>query len=106
MTATAPNPLAMLLAWTVRGYQRLISRYTPSVCRFEPTCSHYAVTAFRRHGPLRGLALAAWRVARCNPFNPGGYDPVPPRRGAVPGAGDGAGEARAAETGRGGPDGQ
>ena len=66
------------LIWTIRGYQHLISRYTPPMCRFHPSCSRYAVTALRRHGLLRGAALAAWRILRCNPFVPGGLDPVPP----------------------------
>lgn len=70
--------LSLLLVWTIRGYQRMISRYTPPVCRFHPTCSQYAVQALQTHGPLRGGWMAVWRVMRCHPFNPGGYDPVPP----------------------------
>ena len=50
---------------------------TPRVCRYEPTCSHYAEQAVRRHGVVRGLGLAAWRLVRCNPWSDGGYDPVP-----------------------------
>jgi uncharacterized protein len=50
---------------------------TPRVCRYEPTCSHYAEQAVRRHGVVRGLALASWRLLRCNPWSKGGYDPVP-----------------------------
>ena len=50
---------------------------TPRVCRYEPTCSHYAEQAVRRHGVVRGLALASWRLLRCNPWSEGGYDPVP-----------------------------
>lgn len=49
-------------------------------CRFEPTCSRYAVDAVRAHGPLRGSFAAARRLARCHPWNPGGYDPVGPPR--------------------------
>ena len=48
-------------------------------CRFEPTCSAYAAGALRAHGPIRGTYLAIWRLLRCNPWNPGGHDPVPPR---------------------------
>ena len=50
---------------------------TPRVCRYEPTCSHYAEQAVRRHGVVRGLGLAGWRLLRCNPWSKGGYDPVP-----------------------------
>jgi uncharacterized protein len=46
-------------------------------CKFLPTCSEYAAVAIQVHGPLRGCALAAWRLLRCHPFTPGGYDPVP-----------------------------
>ena len=52
---------------------------TPRVCKYEPTCSHYAEEAIRTWGPVRGTALAAWRLLRCNPFSRGGYDPVPER---------------------------
>jgi hypothetical protein len=72
--------LSDLMVWTIRGYQKLVSRYTPPTCRFYPSCSHYAATALRVHGPARGGWLAFWRVMRCNPFYPGGHDPVPPRR--------------------------
>lgn len=66
-----------LLVWTLRGYQRLISRYTPPMCRFEPTCSQYAVVAVKRFGVFRGSWLAAARLLRCHPLHPGGFDPVP-----------------------------
>jgi putative membrane protein insertion efficiency factor len=49
---------------------------TPRVCKYEPTCSHYAEEAIRAHGPLRGMLMAGWRVLRCNPWSRGGYDPV------------------------------
>ena len=68
--------------WIIRGYQRMISRYTPAMCRFEPSCSHYAITSFQRHGILRGAWLASARLMRCTPFHPGGYDPVPKMIGA------------------------
>jgi uncharacterized protein len=67
-----------LLVLAVRGYQRFISPMTPPTCRFYPSCSSYAVTALERHGALRGTWLAVWRVLRCNPWNPGGVDDVPP----------------------------
>jgi putative membrane protein insertion efficiency factor len=57
-------------------YQRAISPALPRRCRYEPTCSRYAVQAIRQYGVLRGLVLAGWRLLRCNPFSPGGYDPV------------------------------
>jgi len=57
-------------------YQRLISPALPRRCRYEPTCSNYAVQALQEFGILRGLVLAAWRVLRCNPFSHGGYGPV------------------------------
>jgi putative membrane protein insertion efficiency factor len=49
---------------------------TPRVCKYEPTCSHYAEQAIRAHGPVRGMLMAGWRVLRCNPWSRGGYDPV------------------------------
>ena len=52
---------------------------TPRVCKYEPTCSHYAEQAVRRYGPVRGLGMAGWRLLRCNPWSRGGYDPVPDR---------------------------
>ncbi len=61
-------------------YQRVISPALPRRCRFEPTCSAYAVQALQQFGILRGLVLATWRVLRCNPFHPGGYDPVEAQR--------------------------
>lgn len=69
--------LADLMVWTIRGYQRLISRYTPPSCRFTPTCSQYAVVALRSHGAVQGSWLATRRILRCHPFHPGGHDPVP-----------------------------
>ena len=69
--------LSDLLVWSIRGYQRLISRYTPPMCRFEPTCSQYALVSFQRHGIFRGIWLTTSRLIRCNPFHPGGSDPVP-----------------------------
>ena len=53
---------------------------TPRVCKYEPTCSHYAVQAIGRYGILRGLVLAGWRLLRCNPWSHGGFDPVEAQR--------------------------
>ena len=72
--------LGRLAALVIVAYQRLLSPLLPPACRFEPTCSEYARQALADHGLLRGLALAAWRLARCHPFHPGGWDP-PPTRG-------------------------
>jgi uncharacterized protein len=61
-------------------YQRLISPAFPRRCKYEPTCSAYAVQAIREYGILRGLVLAGWRLLRCNPFSHGGFDPVAAQR--------------------------
>ena len=61
-------------------YQRVISPALPRRCKYEPTCSAYAVAALREFGILRGLVLAVWRILRCNPFSHGGYDPVDAQR--------------------------
>ncbi|MGA9191257.1 MAG: membrane protein insertion efficiency factor YidD [Anaerolineales bacterium] len=62
----------------IRLYQLTISRALPAgTCRFTPTCSHYGYEAIAKYGLIKGGWLATWRVLRCQPFNPGGYDPVP-----------------------------
>ncbi len=61
-------------------YQRVISPALPRRCRYEPTCSSYAVRALGQFGILRGSVLATWRLLRCNPFSHGGYDPVEAQR--------------------------
>lgn len=61
----------------VRGYRLLLSPWLGSSCRFEPTCSAYALVALERHGALRGGALSAGRILRCHPWCAGGHDPVP-----------------------------
>jgi putative membrane protein insertion efficiency factor len=61
-------------------YQRVVSPGLPRRCRYEPTCSRYAVQAIEEYGILRGLVLAAWRLLRCNPWSLGGYDPVGAQR--------------------------
>jgi uncharacterized protein len=69
-----------LLVTPIRLYQRFVSPALPRRCKYEPTCSAYALDAVRKHGPLRGFLLATWRVLRCNPFSHGGYDPVSGQR--------------------------
>ncbi len=75
-----PGLMARLLMKLVRGYQVALSPYLGRNCRFEPTCSAYALDALRTHPLPRALALATWRLLRCNPFCRGGYDPVPPAK--------------------------
>jgi uncharacterized protein len=64
----------------IRFYQRAISPALPRRCKYEPTCSRYAVQAVEEYGILRGLVLATWRLLRCNPWSDGGYDPVEAQR--------------------------
>ncbi len=66
----------------VRFYRRWLTRLTPPMCRFHPTCSSYCVEAIETRGILKGFALTTWRLMRCHPFAQGGYDPVP--QGRVP----------------------
>lgn len=75
--------LAEALVLLVRLYQWTLRPFIGAHCRFEPSCSHYAVDALRRHGPFHGSVIAAGRVLRCNPWNEGGLDPVPPGRGSA-----------------------
>ena len=69
-------PRQMLIA-AVRGYRLLLKPWLGNACRFEPTCSAYALQALQDHGALRGTALTGWRILRCNPWCDGGCDPVP-----------------------------
>lgn len=64
----------------LRAYQRLVSPLLLPRCRFEPSCSRYAVQAIREFGILRGVVLAAWRLGRCNPLSRGGFDPLSEQR--------------------------
>ena len=61
-------------------YRHVISPGLPRRCKYEPSCSRYALDAIREYGALRGIVLAAWRVLRCNPWSDGGYDPVHAQR--------------------------
>ncbi len=65
----------------IAAYRWFISPVLPPSCRFYPSCSEYATVAIDLHGPLNGILLAARRLLRCHPLNPGGYDPVPPPTG-------------------------
>jgi putative membrane protein insertion efficiency factor len=69
-----------LVSAPIIAYQRVISPAIPRRCKYEPSCSRYAVDAIRRYGILRGLVLAGWRLLRCNPWSYGGYDPVEDQR--------------------------
>lgn len=66
-----------LLILAIRAYQYTLSPLLGVRCRFEPSCSRYAIEALQQHGTLKGSWLAARRLGRCHPFHPGGYDPVP-----------------------------
>jgi len=68
-----------LLIIPVKIYQWMISPLLPNSCRYDPTCSVYAVEALKTHGPLKGLALATRRILSCHPWGGHGYDPVPPK---------------------------
>ncbi len=76
------NALGRLLAWPmlllVQIYRHTVSPLLGANCRYQPTCSAYAIEALRLHGAFRGTALAARRIARCHPWGDSGYDPVPP----------------------------
>jgi hypothetical protein len=69
--------IRVVLIALVRGYQVALSPLLPASCRYFPSCSSYAIEALEHHGALRGTWLAVRRIARCNPFRPGGFDPVP-----------------------------
>jgi putative membrane protein insertion efficiency factor len=72
--------LGRILIGVVRLYQLTISSWTPSSCRFTPSCSAYAIEAIEAHGALRGSWLAARRIGRCHPWGGHGFDPVPDAR--------------------------
>ncbi|QFS81538.1 Putative membrane protein insertion efficiency factor [Roseivivax sp. THAF40] len=74
------SPLARLLALPVHGYRLFLSPWLGRSCRFQPTCSAYALEALETHGALRGGWLAAKRIARCHPWGGSGVDNVPPPR--------------------------
>jgi len=67
-----------VLLGIIRGYRYFISPLFPPSCRFQPTCSQYAIEAIAIYGTIKGSWLGINRILRCHPFDPGGYDPVPP----------------------------
>jgi hypothetical protein len=77
--ASTPGLVTRILLAAIHAYQQLRSG-RPTGCRYLPTCSAYAEEAIRRHGPIRGMSLAARRLARCHPWGGHGVDPVPERR--------------------------
>ena len=74
------NALRRAVTAPIRLYHRLVSPAIAPRCKYEPSCSRYAVQAIERYGILRGSVLAAWRLLRCNPWSHGGYDPVEHQR--------------------------
>ena len=70
-------PLTWASIALIRLYQLGISPGLPSRCRFAPSCSQYTLEAIQRHHALKGILLGTWRLLRCHPWHPGGYDPVP-----------------------------
>ena len=79
--ANPVRPIARALIALLRAYRLVIAPGLPPVCRFAPSCSQFAIEAIREHGAVHGVWLTAGRIARCHPWNDGGYDPVPARRG-------------------------
>lgn len=71
------NAVNSILLLLIKFYKTFISPVLGNNCRFHPTCSTYSVEALKTHGPIKGLWLSMKRVAKCHPFHPGGYDPVP-----------------------------
>lgn len=71
------NPVTLMARGIIRAYQIGISPLLPPSCRFQPTCSNYALQALEKYGPIKGGWLTVKRIARCHPWNPGGFDPVP-----------------------------
>ncbi|MBZ4419061.1 membrane protein insertion efficiency factor YidD [Myxococcus sp. RHSTA-1-4] len=71
------SPLAFVISLPIRFYRKFLGPFLPKVCRFHPSCSTYAMEALEKHGGLKGSWLTLWRLLRCQPFHPGGIDPVP-----------------------------
>lgn len=73
----APAKVLKFLILKLISIYRFFSKFTPSVCRFQPTCSKYTMEAVEKYGIIKGLYLGAKRILKCHPGHPGGYDPVP-----------------------------
>lgn len=73
--------LKRLFIFPIKLYKKYLSpgNFGIKICNFEPSCSRYCMEAIEKHGVIKGLFLGTYRIIRCNPFNPGGYDPVPER---------------------------
>ena len=71
--------MKQLIIYFIRFYQWTFGRILPRICRFEPSCSQYAIDAMRNHGFLKGSILSIFRIMRCQPLCNGGWDPVPPK---------------------------
>ena len=71
------TPLAFIVSIPVRGYRLFLSPWLGRSCRFQPTCSAYAMEALEKHGAIKGSLLAVKRIGRCHPLGGEGYDPVP-----------------------------
>lgn len=76
MKSKVRDLLIKFLLGIIAGYQKLLSPVLPRSCRFYPTCSEYAFEAIKKYGILKGIGKSMVRVIKCNPFHPGGYDPV------------------------------
>jgi uncharacterized protein len=75
---TVMNIPRFILLGLIRGYQKTVSPALPAdTCRFYPSCSHYGYQAIYKYGAFKGTGMAIWRLLRCNPYNDGGFDPVP-----------------------------
>lgn len=77
MTQTENGTMRRILLFLIRAYQRTLSQVLPPACRFSPSCSEYGYEAIAKYGVFKGGWMAVRRIARCHPFHPGGYDPVP-----------------------------
>ena len=69
--------MKLIVLWALRAYKAAVSPYMPGACRYEPTCSAYAIEAVGRFGALKGMWMSVRRLSRCHPWHAGGYDPVP-----------------------------